>query len=334
MLLAADVGGTHTRIGLAVPERERGFPVRLVAYRSYACADWPALADIFMDFLATYPEGRAATTCAMATAGYMHHGKLVAENLPWTVDIDELRGQLGLTRLEVINDFEALAYATQFVPAEDAFPVVDAAGSPGPALVVGPGTGLGCAALLPGPDGRCVLLPSEAGHVALAPGNEREGEVLDWLAWNRAYVHTGCVLSGPGLLNLYHALAGISARPAIAGLEPAQISSAALRGEDSLARETLAMFCAMLGSFVGDLAITFKASAGVYLAGGFLPSIRDFLIDSDFRKRFLNKGLMRPFLAGVPVKLIEHGRLGVIGAAALVDAGDRDGDPSPCPDAA
>src|SRR5579875_2159687 len=197
----------------------------------------------------------------------------------------------------------------------DSMPVIDTAGSPGPAVVLGPGTGLGCAVLMPGGH-RATVLPSEAGHVALAPGNEREIEVLRRLGRDRPYVHVGHVLSGPGLVNLHRALAEIEgiASPLV---EPAQISAAAVHGNDPLARGALTMFCALLGSFAGDLAVIFKASAGVYLAGGILPAIRDFLLASDFRVRFLNKGLMRPFLANVPVRLLEHGQLGVIGAAAM-----------------
>jgi len=181
-------------------------------------------------------------------------------------------------------------------------------------VVVGPGTRLGCAVLLPNGDAP-IVMPSEAGHVALAPGNDREIEVLRRLCRDRGYVHTGHALSGPGLANLYRALADIEGVAAVHA-EPAAISAAAIGGGDPLAREALSMFCAMLGSFAGDLAVTFKAGGGVYLAGGILPYIRDFLLASEFRTRFFNKGVMREFLTAVPVRLIEHGQLGVFGAAA------------------
>jgi glucokinase len=160
------------------------------------------------------------------------------------------------------------------------------------------------------------VLPSEGGHVALAPGNEREMDLLRLLARGRDYVHTGHVLSGPGLVNLYRALGELDGMPAVHA-EPERITAAALAGDDALALETLRMFCAMLGGFVGDLAVLFKASGGVFLAGGILPQLSDFLPRSEFRARFFNKGVMRDFLAGVPVRLIEHGRLGVLGAAGL-----------------
>lgn len=318
-ILAADVGGTYARIGLVGTSPDAHLPVRVLAYRSYRAREWPSLADILSGFLRDECRGQAAPGgCALAVAGYLRGDELVAENLAWPVRIRDLRERLGIGRLEIVNDFEALAYATRFLRREDAFDVIDAPGTAGISVVVGPGTGLGCAALWPAGE-RTLVLASEAGHAALAPGNERECEVLQRLARGRDYVHTGHVLSGPGLLNLYRALGDLDGLPAVRE-RPAEVSAAALAGHDALAREALAMFCALLGSFAGDFAITFKAAAGVFLAGGILPEVRDFLVTSDFRARFLNKGLMRPFLANVPVRLLEHGRLGVIGAAALVEA--------------
>ncbi|MGH8125255.1 MAG: glucokinase [Rhodanobacteraceae bacterium] len=322
LVLAADVGGTHARIGLVRTRPDAHSPGSMLAWHVYACAEWPGLGEILEDFLSRHPRRRQdIARCALAVAGYVRGGELVAENLRWPVRISELRARLKLDRLDIVNDFEALACATQFLSACDSVAVMDAQGTPGPSVVVGPGTGLGCAVLMPNGD-TSIVMPSEAGHVALAPGNDREIEVLRRLGRDRAYVHTGHVLSGPGLLNLYRALADIEGIAA-AHAEPKQVSAAAMQGDDPLAREALAMFCAMLGSFAGDLAVMFKAGAGVYLAGGILPAIRDFLLASDFRTRFLNKGVMREFLATVPVRLIEHGQLGVMGAAMMEMEGYR-----------
>ena len=315
LLLAADVGGTRARIGLIAARPSGRWPVDLLTYRSYDCAAWPGFAEILGDFIANHCDGRAVDECALAAAGYLRGDELVAENLRWPVRLSTLRAQANLQRLDVLNDFEALACATQFLSANDAFTLIEGHAERAPALVVGPGTGLGCALLLPGSDGATVLA-TEAGHVALAAGDERECEVLRVLARGRDYVPTGHALSGPGIVNLYRALAEIDGLLATHVL-PAQISTAALRGDDALATEALRMFCAMLGAFVGDLAVLCKAGGGIWLAGGILPSIREFLVASDFRARFFNKGVMREFLSRVPVRLIEHGQLGVIGAACL-----------------
>lgn len=323
LILAADVGGTHARIGLLRARAGAYPPIEMLAGHVYECAKWPGLGEILQDFLAHHAGGHGVIArCALAVAGYLRGDELVSENLRWPVRISELRERLGLDRLDIVNDFEALARGTRFLSVGDSLAVIDAKGTPGPTVVVGPGTGLGCAVLLPNGDAPLVM-PSEAGHVALAPGNEREIEVLRRLGRDRAYVHTGFVLSGPGLVNLYRVLAEIEGAAAVHA-EPAAVSAAALGGNDPLAREALSMFCAMLGGFAGDLAVMFKAGGGVYLAGGILPFIQDFLLASEFRARFLNKGVMRPFLANVPVRLIEHGQLGVFGAAAMeIEAAPR-----------
>ncbi|HEX5352897.1 MAG TPA: glucokinase [Rhodanobacteraceae bacterium] len=315
VVLAADVGGTHARIGLLHARPDAQSPVML-AWHVYECAKWPGLTEILDDFITHHVRDRKGIArCALAVAGYVRGDELIAENLRWPVRISGLRARLKLDRLDIVNDFEALACATQFLSARDSIAIIEAKGTSGPSVVVGPGTGFGCAVLLPN-NGVPTVMPSEAGHVALAPGGDREIEVLRHLGRDRAYVHTGHVLSGPGLVNLYRALADIEGIAAV-HVEPKQVSAAAIKDNDRLAREALAMFCAMLGSFAGDLAVMFKAGAGVYLAGGILPSIRDFLLASEFRARFLNKGVMREFLATVPVRLIEHGQLGVIGAAMM-----------------
>jgi len=316
LMLAADVGGTHARIGLLQARAGAQPPLEMLARHVYECAKWPGLGEILQDFLAHHANGRGGIArCALAVAGYLRGDELVAENLRWPVRISELRAHLKLDRLDIVNDFEALACGTRFLSARDSIAVIEAKGTPGPTVVVGPGTGLGCAVVLPNGDGS-IVMPSEAGHVALAPGNDREIEVLRRLGRDRGYVHTGHALSGPGLVNLYRALAEIEGVAAIHEA-PAAVSAAAISGNDLLAREALSMFCAMLGSFTGDLAIMFKAGGGVYLAGGILPYIRDFLLASEFRARFFNKGVMREFLTAVPVRLIEHGQLGVMGAAAM-----------------
>jgi len=165
-------------------------------------------------------------------------------------------------------------------------------------------------------------IPGEGGHTTFAAASVEEMEILSTVSKQFDHFSNERVVSGPGLVNLYRAVAELDGLPAI-HTQPERISAAALDGGDALALDTLHIFCAMLGGFVGDLAVLFKASGGVYLAGGILPQLREFLPRSAFRERFFNKGVMRGFLAGVPVRLIEHGRLGVLGAAGLAAASPR-----------
>ncbi|QAU24409.1 glucokinase [Dyella sp. M7H15-1] len=315
--LAADIGGTHARIGLVSSRPDGQRPVTVLEYHRYACAEWPSLTAVLKDFVSQLSAGIQVKHCAVASAGYVLGDAIVNDNLPWPVSIRNIRESLGIASLAVINDFEAVAYATQFMPQADTISVIETSASQveGPVLVMGPGTGLGSAVLLPGKS-HATVLATEAGQVALAPGNELEIEILRWLARDRAHVSFEHALSGPGLVNLYNAICSL--RGAIPGLRiPADVTCSALERSDAAAVEALHVFCGLLGSFVGDLVLLYGARGGVFLAGGILPQIRDLLLASTFAERFFNKGVMRPFLQQVPVRLMEHGQLGVIGAAGL-----------------
>ena len=315
--LAADVGGTHARIGLVSPRPDGHRPVTVLEYRRYACAEWPSLTAVLKDFVSQLNAGTHVDHCAVASAGYVLGDAIVNDNLPWPVSIRDIRDTLGISTLAVVNDFEAVAYATQFMTYGDTTPVIEthAPQMAGPVLVMGPGTGLGSAVLLPGKP-HATVLPTEAGQVALAPGNELEIEVLRFLARDRAYVSFEHALSGPGLVNLYDAICSLRGVKTTLHI-PADVTRSAVEQSDPAATEALNVFCGLLGSFVGDLVLLYGARGGVYLAGGILPQIRDLLLSSTFAERFFNKGVMRPYLQQVPVRLMEHGQLGVIGAAGL-----------------
>ncbi|WP_266156287.1 glucokinase [Dyella silvatica] len=323
--LAADVGGTHARVGLVAQQLGDAHPVTVLEYQRYACADWPSLTAVLKDFVERIGVAGQVDQCAVASAGYVLGDAIVNDNLPWPVSIRDIRTSLGIDRLAVINDFEAVAYATQFLTRADTVPIIDTDAPPmvGPVLVMGPGTGLGSAVLLPGQP-HATVLATEAGQITLAPGNEREIEILRLLARERAYVSFEDALSGPGLRNLYQAICHLRGAAAALVL-PSDITDAAVARSDEAAVEALQVFCGLLGSFVGDLALLYGARGGVFLAGGILPQIRELLLNSSFTERFFNKGVMRPFLKQVPVRLMEHGQLGVIGAAGLY----LDGRPSP-----
>jgi glucokinase len=320
--LAADVGGTHARIGLVVGSIDGKRPVTVLHYHRYSCADWPSLTAMLHDFveqLANTPHASARKRlerCAVACAGYVLDDAIINENLPWPVSIRDIRDGLAINRLAVINDFEAVAYAAQFIDASEARPIIESTQpqTEGPILVMGPGTGLGSAVLLPGKP-RVHVLATEAGQISLAPGTEREIEILRLFKRERSHVSFEDALSGPGLLKLYRALCELHGTP-VCLLTPAEVTGAALAGRDAAAVEALQVFCGLLGSFVGDLVLLYGACGGVYLAGGILPQIQPFLLASTFTARYFDKGVMRAYLQQVSVRLIEHGQLGVIGAAS------------------
>ena len=313
--IAADVGGTHVRVGLVKAGPDAHAPLQVLAYSKFRCADYAGLDAILRDFLDDLPGAAQVRTAVIASAGYpLADGTVITANLPWRLAPAAIRDSLDLDAVHLANDFEAVAHAVAHLGASE---VLQLAGperiAPGPILVLGPGTGLGAAVWIPTAT-RPVVLATEAGQAALAVGTELEMALLRQMLGQRTHVPVEHALSGPGLMNLYRALCGLrGATPAYA--KPGEVTAAALGGTDPLARESLEVFCGLLGSTVGDMALLYGVQ-GVYLAGGILPHIREFLVHSDFVARFLNKGPMREALERVSVRLVEHGQLGVIGAAS------------------
>lgn len=314
--IAADVGGTHVRIGLVRASGDAAHPVSVLEYRKYVCADYGSLADIIEDFLRSLPEV-AVSHGVIASAGYpLEDGTVITANLPWRLSPEDIRQRLGFADFRLVNDFEAVAHAAAQVDASEVLQLTGPVNAAvrGPTLILGPGTGLGAAVWIPSGK-RAVVLPTEAGQAALTAGNAIEMALLAQMLKTRSHVPVEYALSGPGLMNLYTALCALRGSKPAYGL-PGEITAAAISGSDPLARECLEIFCGLLGSLVGDMALLYGVQGGVYLAGGILPQIRDFLLHSSFVERFLNKGPMREALERIPVKLVEHGQLGVIGAAS------------------
>lgn len=311
--LAADVGGTHARVALVRATDGDACRYEMLAYRKFACADFAGLSELlqtFVDADVALPVHR----CVIACAGQVIDDVIVNDNLAWRVSLSGLRKALAFDDVALLNDFEALGYALDDVRDTDSLLLCGpAAPAAGPVLVVGPGTGLGAALRLTGPSGVQVLA-TEAGQMDFAPATAREREVLARLAPSDGYVPYEHVLSGPGLLTLYSTLCRLRGE-SFRLTTPEAVTAAACAGSDADAIETVDIFCAVLGGFVGNLAMAYMAEGGVYLAGGVLPEIRNLLQHSRFVPRFLDKGGMREFLLRVPVRLIEHGRHGVMGAA-------------------
>lgn len=313
VFMAADVGGTHARVALLRAASAGGSGLEVLAYRTYACADFPALSSLLRAFIDTEVHA-PLDVCVLACAGQVMGDAVVNDNLAWPVNLPRLRRALALERVEVLNDFEALGYAldagrdleTHLLCGPDIC-------RPGPTVVVGPGTGLGAAVRLPGA-GSSLVLTTECGQMDFAPTTTRERDVLARLAPGGGYVAYERILSGPGLLVLYRTLCALQGvQPLL--VAPESITAAARECSDACAVEAVNLFCAALGSFTGGLAMAFMADGGVYLAGGFLASIYDLLQQSRFVERFLHQRSVRTFLERVPVRVMEHGRHGVLGAA-------------------
>lgn len=311
--LAADVGGTFARVALMQASRVEGSGLEMLAYRKLACAEFqslPQLLQSFVDSDAKWPVRH----CVLACAGHVKGDEVLTDNSPWPIRLTQVKRALMLEDVAVLNDFEALGHAFGNGVADGSRLLCGPDGrSEGSILVIGPGTGLGAAVRL-SPSAGGSVLATEAGQMDFAPHSIREREVLAQLAPAGGYVACERIVSGPGLLTLYQILCGLRGEtPWLA--TPEAVTSAAAEGADAQAMEAVEIFCASLGSFAGSLAMAFMTSGGVYLAGGFLHAMFKALERSAFEERFLHGRSVRAFLSQVPVRVTEHGRQGVLGAA-------------------
>jgi glucokinase len=312
--LAADVGGTHARVALVRVSRVGDRGLEVLAYCKFACKEFQSLSAVLKAFLANDAQ-IPVRHCVVACAGQVMGDEILHDNLAWPIRLSELRSALAFDDVAALNDFEAFAYALDdpSVRAGRLLCGPDVR-EPGPVLVIGPGTGLGAAVRLPGPAGASVLT-TEAGQMDFAPHTVRERGVLACLAPRGGYVAYERITSGPGLLLSYTTLCGLhGVEPRLT--TPEAVTAAALANEDAQAVEAVEMFCATLGSFTGSLAMAFMPTGGIYLGGGFLHQIFSLLERSAFVERFLHGRSVRSFLSRVPVRVMEHGRHAVLGAAS------------------
>ena len=309
--LVGDIGGTNARFALADLSGE---VPRISDIREYPSKDYASGGDAVSAYLKDV--GAMPDIAAIAVAGPITHGAVHFTNLGWTFSETELL-RLGFAQAHLLNDFEALALATQHLEPKDLKLLGETReGEPNATVaVIGPGTGFGASALVRH-KGLAIALAAEGGHASFAPSDEIEREILRVLS--RKYqqqVSIERVLSGPGLQNLHAALneiEGVSDDPCV----PAEITARALRGEKAHAR-TLDRFCLILGSVAGDFALTYGARGGLFLAGGICPSILAVLEKSDFRKRFEAKGRFKSYLAAIPTHVILHSHAAFLGAGDL-----------------
>ncbi|MEI7610211.1 MAG: glucokinase [Rhodospirillaceae bacterium] len=316
-LLLADIGATNARFALT----GTGGPDRT---RVLACADFPSLEAAVRAFLAAEAPEPPPRRAAFAVAGPVTGDAVTLTNLSWSFSASGLGRALGLERLEVVNDFTAVALA---LPRFDAHDLQRLGGGDGvaraPLAVLGPGSGLGVSGLLPVPGGGWLPLSGEGGHVSLAPANERESAVLSRLRQRFGPVSAERVLSGPGLVNLHRTLCDLEGREAEA-LDPADVTGRGLAGTCPHCVEALELFAAFLGTVAGNLALTLGARGGVFIAGGIAPRLGDFLARSAFRRRFEEKGPQQAYLAPIPVFLITHPLPAFLGLGALLSTEGAD----------
>jgi glucokinase len=316
--LIADIGGTNARFALV------GTDGVAFGEKTLSCAAYPTLTEAARAYLEQSSLTLAPRAAAFAVASPITGDLVRMTNLAWEFSINATRQDLGLAHLDVINDFTAVALGIPELGEQDSVQIGDGTIAPGfPIGVIGPGSGLGVSALIPAGDGQWTALATEGGHVTMAPVNDRESAVLAQLRKQFEHVSAERLVCGPGLVNIYETLAFLDGAEA-ERLTAAEISDRAVGKRDPLCSEALDMFCAMLGTVAGNLALSLGARSGVYIAGGIVPRFLAWFNHSRFRKRFVEKGRMRAFLGPIPTFVVTHPYPAFLGLAAQAKrAADR-----------
>ncbi|MET8142774.1 glucokinase [Sphaerisporangium sp. NPDC005288] len=302
--LVADIGGTNARFGLLT--RPGGRPGRIAVL---PVAEFDGLAAAVEHYLTHHGGGVRAAAASLAIAGPVHADRYRLTNASWSGSVSAL----GIAHVELLNDFEALALALPHLGAGE----LASLGGPEPApymvkAVLGPGTGLGVAGLVPARSG-WVPVPGEGGHVSAPVVTDLEFEIVRALrADGMSFVDAEHLLSGPGLVRLRHGLALVEGTP----VAPLPASEIVARLDDSLCARTVEVFCGLLGSFAANVALTLGAHGGVYLGGGIVPRMVNRINGSDFRRRFEANLVLSGYLTGIATTAIVAEQPALTGAAA------------------
>ncbi len=308
--LIADIGGTNVRFGIT------GDDGQIRDIKVLSCNDYPTLADAAKSYLDA--TGGKPDTGAFAVASPVDGTDRVAmTNHVWDFSINETRKSIGLKTLRVINDFAALAWSVPALDIKDTYRVGGGlAQKNAPIGIIGPGTGLGVAAVVFGADGRPVPIATEGGHVTMPATTPREFALFDWLIKNK-YHHVSAerVVSGKGLVNLVNAICGVDGLT-LPEKTPAEITEAGLNKSCRVCAEALDLFCHFLGVAAGNLALTYGAHGGIYIAGGIVPQLGDYFKNSRFRASFLAKGRYHDYMDRIPTFVINPSLSGAGGPEA------------------
>jgi glucokinase len=322
-LLVGDIGGTNARFALFEGSATSTGESRLLGRATLAAADYQHFADAARAFLdASGVAGESLRGASLAVACPLGDGEVRFTNSPWRFMRDELQQQLGVPRLVLVNDFEALALSVPRMSAAGLQTLRDGPAVAGsPKLVLGPGTGLGVAGIVPVRVGGDLLwrpVPGEGGHVAFAPLDDFEADLLRHLRARHERVSVERIVCGDGLAALHgfvlHQAGATPLRPATA----AEITRDALAGEPT-ARQAVMRFLAILGSFAGDCALLYASRGGVYFGGGILPRLMPLVAESPLMERFNAKGRMSPWISQIPMRLVADDTAALRGAAIAAE---------------
>jgi glucokinase len=318
VILAGDVGGTNTRLGLFTINKDRPVLARTQTYPSRKAAGLEDILELFLK-TAKVPISGAY----FGIAGPVKDGRSRTTNLPWEVSEKQIKRRFQWKRVRLINDLSAMAYAIPALPKNELFALNPGRRIPNePIGLIAPGTGLGMALLIHN-NQRYIPISSEGGHADFAPKNDAERRLWQYLHDSLGHVSVERVLSGPGLVNIYSWLKYTGQEPEPDWLarrmqmeDPAKVISAtALKKKTPICVKTLDVFVSIFGAVSGNLALTGLTRAGIYLGGGIAPQILPKLREGIFMQAFTDKGRFAKFMRQLPVNVILHKHPALLGAA-------------------
>ena len=318
-VLAGDIGGTKTRLGVFEIEDGR---CRSLEERGYSSREYPGLDKIVVDLVGS--DGSGCQVACFGIAGPVTGRRMRPTNLPWVVDVGELEQCSGIPSVVLLNDLEATGWGVGAL--DEAQVAVLNPGQPdasGNGAVIAAGTGLGEGGIYW--DGTASRpFACEGGHTSFSPTDDIGDRLLVFLRRRHGHVSWERVLSGPGLADLYRFLLVDADSPEPEWFLEAEkvgdpvpaISAAAIDGRCEVAASTLELFARFYGEEAGNLALKLMATGGIWVGGGIAPKIRAFLEGGAFLQGFLAKGRMQPLLESMPVKIVLDDRAALLGAAA------------------
>jgi glucokinase len=319
VILAGDVGGT--KILLEVGEMRSGRWHSAFA-RRYPAEEVTQFEDVMHRFLGEWDSAKPKDAApirsgALGVAGPLDGNSIKMTNRPWAVDGDRIATRCGIPRFRVVNDLAASASGIDALGDGERVTLQPGEEKPGePRVVIGVGTGLGVAYLIPGASGRPIVVPGESGHVGFAPETPEQAELWRALFTALGRVEVEDVVSGRGLANVHEFVV----RREVGGhnkADPAWISENARSGRDAGCAAALELFAECLGNVAGNHALAVMARGGVFLAGGVVAKIADALHTPRLRQAFCAKGAFSSHLMRIPVHAVLAENLPVIGAARV-----------------
>lgn len=310
-LLVADIGGTNVRFGwVATPGASLG------NIELFLCADFPGPVDAAEVYLRRHHAGTRPARCVIAIATAVTDGPIKVTNSDWILESTKFAAAIGAASVEIFNDFEAIALGLPSL-AESDYRLIGQAlpDNRFPMAVIGPGTGLGVAGIMPvrGQAGTWQTLCGEGGHVTLACNSEYQSQILRAARDQFTHISAERLVSGIGLPILREAVAKVEGFSMDGALAAEEIGTLGAARKDLLCERTMEVFCEFLGSVAGNLALTMGARGGVFIAGGIVPKLGDFFAASGFRTQFESKGRYQDYLRAISTAVITVQHPGLLG---------------------